>query len=216
MVGGSLINLRVNLIVWVIIILWFGANYQYYKLNNVIIIYILILSLSLLSSLTAQYAEFNIVIKDYLAAINLLKSNSTFIRIFSYRQHTFPGGHESARWRVNYLYHADSYVAAEKNVVSFDNYEAKRGYFPVIYKNNFNKFIEREELNLSDLKLLSGSYDNIHDPDYIIIILGFNEEDLLNKKEYVRSELKKNNYHQISSADKYNIVLVYQKNSAAN
>ena len=138
--SGSVIILRINLLLWVIIIFWLGANYRYYKPNNIFIIYIMIASLSLLSLVTVKYAEYNVLIKDYMLVSNFIKDNSTMVRIFSYKQNDFPGGEEGGHWRVNFLIHADSYIAAEKNVVSFNNYEAMMGYFPVLYKKSSNKF----------------------------------------------------------------------------
>jgi hypothetical protein len=211
--SGSVINLRINLLIWLVIILWLGANYRYYKPSNIFIIYIMIVSLSLLSFVTVKYAEYNVLIKDYMLASNFIKNNSTLVRIFSYKQNDFPSGKEGGHWRVNFLIHADSYIAAEKNVVSFNNYEAIMGYFPVLYKKSSNKFNGKSELNLEDLNLLSGMYYNTNDPDYIIIIFGLNEEKLDQKTKLSNAKLVNSNYHLIYSSNKYSVVRLYQKNS---
>ena len=205
-------NLRINLIVWIIIILWLGANYHYYKPKNIIIVYIMLVSLNILPFIMVKYAEYNGVIIDYMSVSDFIKSNSTFIRIFSHKSNNFPTGNAGGRWRVDYLYHADSYIAAEKNVVSFNNYEAVMRYFPVLYKKSSNKFIGKTDLSLDDLKMLSGLFDNKNDADYVIIILGLNENGLYQKEEIVNAQLSKNNYHLIYSANKYNIIKLYQKN----
>jgi hypothetical protein len=212
MAGGSAINLRINWLVWVIIILWLGANYHYYRPKNIIIVYIMIVSLNLLSFITVKYAEFNVFIKDYMLVSDFIKSNSTLIRIMSYDQNDFPSGKEGGRWRVNFLYHADGYIAAEKNVVTFNNYEAQLGYFPVLYKKSSNKFINKFSLKLDDLKLLSGLYYNKNDPDYIIIMMGLDEKNLYQQITSVNAQLINSNYHLIYNSNNYIIIQLYQNN----
>jgi hypothetical protein len=214
--GGSIINLRINLLVWIVMILWLGANYHYYRPKEIIIIYIMIVSLNLLTFITVKYAEYNVFIKDYMLVSNFIKNNSTMIRILSYKPNNFPSGNEGGHWRVNYLYHTDGYIAAEKNVVTFNNYEAMVGYFPVLYKKTSNKFIDKRELNLNDLQLLSGlSYDK-NDPDYIITIMGLKENQLDKKNNLINAQLKKKDYHLIYSSNQYSVMRLYQKNSLPN
>ncbi len=141
MYGGEFIKQRLNFYPFLAMILWFGA--QSYHINVKKIIYIVSVGISVivLGLHITKYAELNNYIEEYLSGTNLIESNTTLLPICFSKKGRTPDGRLISLKIMPFL-HAAGHIAAQKNVVTLNNYEANTGYFPILYRPNLNPYIQ--------------------------------------------------------------------------
>jgi len=129
--GGGVLNPRLALYPFFILILWFGnTNY-----NDTIKRYIVGASMAFaflfLAIHSVSYAKANKYIQQYVSSFDHIQKESTLLPL-CFKQKMI----DSANVKV--FLHLNNYVTTQKTVVSFDNYEAKTGYFPIKWKEELN------------------------------------------------------------------------------
>jgi hypothetical protein len=86
-----------------------------------------------------KYEKINTYLGEYVSGAHLVESNATLYPFcFSLWGHT-PDGHQISS-RVAAFVHAGAYIAAERSVVDFANYEANKTYFPIRYREGRNPY----------------------------------------------------------------------------
>ena len=89
---------------------------------------------------TIKYAELNDYLAEYVSGMHHIEENSTLLPLaFSPNGHA-PDG-RILSWRTRPFLHAAGYIAVERDVIEFTNYEAGRvGYFPTHFRKELNPY----------------------------------------------------------------------------
>jgi hypothetical protein len=170
--GGTGMHPRLLLYPYFMMILCFGVHlYSKIMKRNIIIVSICI-SLIFLGMHFKTYAELNPYIKKHLVNMNLIKMNSTLLPIcFSVKGRSSVG--EQLSQRVRPFLHLSSYIAAQRGVVEFNNYQACTDYFPIKYKENLNldNFIAESRIEdiPHDIDFMSYNKKTEGNIDYVLI-----------------------------------------------
>jgi hypothetical protein len=87
-----------------------------------------------------KYSELNDYLAEYLSGSHLIEPNKTLLPLaFDSRGHA-PDG-KALSLKVRPFLHASGYIAAQRHVVEFTNYEAGAyKYFPVLFRSNLNPY----------------------------------------------------------------------------
>ncbi|HKI32962.1 MAG TPA: hypothetical protein VKA46_14010 [Gemmataceae bacterium] len=137
MSGGSFLNTRLSLFVFLFLILWLGAHPLDPRLKRGVQAAAALVALGLLGLHTWAYAEFNTSLKEYVDVASRLKPGVTVLPLtFS---HQLQAGH-LGKAKVGAFRHAAAYLTLRGDVVELENYEANTGYFPVRYRPELNPF----------------------------------------------------------------------------
>ena len=140
MSGGGNIKQRLLLYPFFILILWFGAQSYHWIVKQRIQLVAVGITLMLLGTHTIQYAELNSYLEEYVSGMHLVEPNTTLLPLsFSNTGHTPDGKVLSGR--VKPFWHASGYIAAQKNVVVLNNYQAALDYFPIAYRSETSPFL---------------------------------------------------------------------------
>jgi hypothetical protein len=133
------ISHRMNLYIFLALILWFGAQLYDRRLKQGIQLMAAGIAVILLGLHTIKYAELNDYLKEYLSGLNLIESNTTLLPLsFSQQGHTPDGRILSLR--VSPFLHASGYIAAQRGIVDLANYEADSEYFPIVFRPELNPY----------------------------------------------------------------------------
>jgi hypothetical protein len=129
---GSFLNPRLALYPFFALILWFG-NISYSKIiRRYLVTASIALSLLFIAAHSVSYSKADGIIAKYIKSFDYIKNNSTLLPL-SFEPRIYPDS------KVLSLFHLGSYITTQKEVVSFDNYQAgKFRYFPVVFKNELN------------------------------------------------------------------------------
>ncbi len=139
MSGGSIIIPRLALYPYLALILGLGTCAWRGVFRRGIVVVAVILSISMLGLHTARYGELNDYLEEYLSGMDRIEDNTTLAPLcFSQRGHS-PDGRELSI-RVKCFMHAAGYIAAEKHLVEFTNYEANTKFFPVAFRPDLNPY----------------------------------------------------------------------------
>ena len=137
MAGGEFITERLNLFPYLALLLWFGAQKWDRIAKEIVRLTAIVLAIAMLASQALSYAAIDGQMNEYLSGMSLIEENSTLLPLcFS----PFGRGEDGKRLsgRVGIFLHAAGYIAAERRVVEFDNYEANTDYFPTIFRAERN------------------------------------------------------------------------------
>jgi len=135
--GGTYMNSRLALYPFFALILWLGAQ-SYRKIMKLKIIIVSVgITLALLGLHVKKYAELNPYITEYLSGMHLIESNTTLLPL-CFSPFGYSSSGRSLSRKVESFIHASSYIAAKRHVVEFNNYEAWKGHFPLIYRASLN------------------------------------------------------------------------------
>ena len=140
--GEFFLQSRLRLYPFLMLIPWFAAQSLDIKLTKIMkpIQGISVgMALILLSIFTTKYAELNNYLREYLSGVHLIESNATLLPLaFSYTGHAEDGRALSSK--VGPFHFAAGYIAAQRRIVTFDNYEANTSFFPVMFRPEVNPF----------------------------------------------------------------------------
>jgi len=141
MSGGSFIPVRLILFLLASLFFWLGLYIQREGEKMVIVIVSIVISLGLLISYGEKYQELNKYLEEYVSGADRIESNATLLTIcfspkgFSVDNtfHSFP--------RIRPFLHASGYIAAQRHVVAFTNYEAHTSYFPTRFRPDRDPYV---------------------------------------------------------------------------
>jgi hypothetical protein len=123
--GGTLVAERLSLFVYLLPLAWFTPRLPRFAQAT------LAVALAVTAILNAgfhlhHYRHYDRVIADFVSAVKPIAPNSTLLPLLFV--HDVHGSY------VSVIAHAVDYVAIEKHVTDFDNYEPRVPYFPIRYR----------------------------------------------------------------------------------
>ena len=139
MSGGAVINERLMLFPFLMLILWFGTAAWRGAARAGIQAAAVVLALALFGMHLQDYSRINESLEEYMSASELVEPRSTLLPLsFSHQGHTRQG--RVLTQRFGPFLHAGAYIAAERNLVDLKNYEATTGHFPVLYRPELDPY----------------------------------------------------------------------------
>lgn len=170
---------RLGLYPYLILIPWLAAQSYNIKINRIVHTtqgISVAIALVLLGVYSAKYAELNDYLHEYLSGMHLIESNTTLLPL-SFSHHGQAPDGRSLSFKVGSFHFASGYIAAERHVVSLDNYEANTGFFPVSFRPELNAYHHIMDFMRPPLKWASrGGVDFLSYPqrtggqvDYVLV-----------------------------------------------
>jgi len=139
MSGGAVINERLMLFPFLLLILWFGTAAWRGAARIGLQTAVALIALVLFGMHAQDYARVNDYLDEYLSAAEYIEPRSTLLALsFSHQGHTPQG--RALTQRFGPFIHASGYIAAQRSVVDLKNYEATTGHFPVIYRPELDPY----------------------------------------------------------------------------
>jgi hypothetical protein len=135
--GGSFLNTRLSLFVFLFLILWLGVHPFGPRLKRTVQAAAAVVSLALLGLHAWAYAEFNTHLAEFAAVEDRLPPGTTVLPL-TFAHKSEAGGLGQAK--VGAFRHAAAYLTLRGDVVELENYEANTTYFPVRYRPELNPF----------------------------------------------------------------------------
>jgi len=137
---GSFITDRLNLYPFFPLLLWFGVPSYLRGVKWGTMLVAVVITAASLGLHTLKYSELNNYLAEYLSGMHLIEPNKTLLPLaFDSRGHGPDGRVLSLKVRP--FLHASGYIAAQRHVVEFTNYEAGAyRYFPVLFRSNLNPY----------------------------------------------------------------------------
>jgi len=137
----GIITPRLNLYPFFVLIIWFGA-YPYHEIvKRTIILVTIAITLTSLGFLITKYAELNEYMEEYLSGQELIQPNTTLLPV-SFSSNGFSPDGKTLAIKAKPFLHASGYIAAEKKVVEFTNYEAGEfDWFPMVFREELNPYL---------------------------------------------------------------------------
>lgn len=143
--GGSLIHMRLNPFPYFMLILWFAGQKIPSTLKRTIQIVSIGLAACLLGIHTGKYVQLNNELKEYLSVTNRIEDGSTLLPLDVSTIRYHDSEHvlltRMGNVKVDPLAHASHYIAVERHVLPFDDYEATIGYFPVLFRPEKDPYV---------------------------------------------------------------------------
>ncbi len=138
---GSFITDRLNLYPFFALVLWFGVPSYLRSVKWGTMLVAVVITAASLGLHTLKYSELNDYLAEYLSGMHLIKPNKTLLPLaFDSRGHAPDGRVLSLKVRP--FLHASGYIAAQRHIVEFTNYEAGAyNYFPVLFRSNLNPYV---------------------------------------------------------------------------
>jgi hypothetical protein len=138
---GSFITDRLNLYPFFALVLWFGVPFYLKSVKWGTVFVAIVITAASLGLHTLKYSELNDYLAEYLSGMHLIEPNKTLLPLaFDSRGHAPDGRVLSLKVRP--FLHASGYIAAQRHVVEFTNYEAGAyNYFPVLFRSNLNPYV---------------------------------------------------------------------------
>ena len=138
---GSFITDRLNLYPFFALLLSFGVPSYLKSVKWGTVFIAIVITAAFLGLHTLKYSELNDYLAEYLSGIHLIEPNKTLLPLaFDSRGHA-PDG-KILSLKVRPFLHASGYIAAQRHVVEFTNYEAGAyTYFPVLFRSDLNPYI---------------------------------------------------------------------------
>ena len=130
----EIITPRLNLYPFFALIIWFGTYSYHETVKRTIALVTIAISLTSLGFLITKYAELDDYMKEYLSGQELIQPNTTLLPI-SFSSNGFSSDGKTLALKAKPFLHTSGYIAAEKNVVEFTNYEAGEfDWFPMVFR----------------------------------------------------------------------------------
>jgi hypothetical protein len=140
--GQFFLQTRLCLYPFLMLLPWFAAQAFDIKLQKIVTLMQGItvgIALLLLGIYSTRYVELNNYLREYLSGAHLIEPNTTLLPlVFSYTGQTKDG--QKLSHKIGPLHFASGYIAAQRGIVNFDNYEANTSFFPVMFRPALNPF----------------------------------------------------------------------------
>lgn len=140
MLGGAFMKQRLNIFPFFALMLWFGVQHYPVPLKWLIMVFCVGITITLLSLHMVQYAKLNSYLKEYISAASHIEPNTTLLPISYSQKGKTPEG-QLLSLKIRPFLHSAGYIAAQKNIVTLNNYEANTGYFPILFRPQLNPFV---------------------------------------------------------------------------
>lgn len=140
MIGGSFINHRLNLMPYLVGILWLGAQTYHRIARWVISGVVAVLSVVLCAYRFPKYTELNDYLEELMSVELYIERNTTFLPLIYSFQGLDPKGRLLST-RTGPFIHATGRIAANRNALELENYEANTGYFPILWRPEKNPYV---------------------------------------------------------------------------
>jgi hypothetical protein len=128
--GGDSVHGRVGLFVFLALAAWMATQVG---LRRLLLVAALVWTGAFLSVRLPRHAEMNEYFREYLSIGSVLPPSSTVLPLgYAPTGRRPDGSHLSAR--VLPFLHVSGYLAVERGIVDFLNFEADLGYFPITYR----------------------------------------------------------------------------------
>lgn len=138
--GGGMINQRLMLIPFIVIIFWF-VSVDLPKLISILASFAaIVVTIGLLTVRMPVHAKASDLTKDYLSAAAYIKPHTTVLPLSYNHYGTDRQGHNitSSIW---IFFHSLDYMGASRPLIMLGNYEAATNHFPLVWKPNKDPFI---------------------------------------------------------------------------
>ena len=172
--GGGMINQRLMLIPFIVIIFWF-ASVSYPKIISILAsIAAVVVTICLLAVRMPVHAKASDLTEDYLSASAYIKPYTTVLPLSYNHYGTDRQGHNitSSIW---IFFHSLDYMGAAQPLIMLGNYEAATNHFPLVWQPTKDPFIHLGKnegiestppcVNFDQYKQVSG--ENI---DYVLLL----------------------------------------------
>jgi len=160
--SGSFVSHRLMLFFYFFSLLWVGTNEVPKTIKLFSAPVFVILSLFTLVYHYRESANLNEEAKEYVSTANAIEEKSVVLPV---------------NYSVNWLHHnLSNYIAAKKNIIILDNYEAAKPHFPTMWKTGMNPYIIMNFSSLSQSCMAINQYEKITGQKIDFIIRwGFNQ-----------------------------------------
>jgi hypothetical protein len=178
MKGGGYIERRVMVFPYFLIILWFASQKYSAALRKNIVTFSVLFSVAILATNLYKTAVINEQIEEYLSGSENIEPYTTILPLVMGR----PGYAKNkgdlflTTLRIDPFLHITNHVATQRSLVMMADYEAKMGYFPILYRDELNPYVyidgnialaKYENVNFTDYEMRTGGRI-----DYILVWLG--------------------------------------------
>ncbi len=137
--GGGTTHDRVSLYVFLALVLWLAAQDLGIGLRRALVGASFAIAIGLVALRLPRYAEMNDHLREYLSAAPLLPGHATLLPIsFAHQGRRHDGA--TVSWRVEAFLHGGAYLAVDRGLLDFTNYEADLGYFPTRFRPEANPY----------------------------------------------------------------------------
>lgn len=167
--GGGGIELRMALYTWLTLVWWLAAQSYGKTLERAIAVGSVAFAAALLVLNSLSYSVLNDYLKEYLSAARFIEPGSTLLPLELTKSYERGAPIESLP--ADPFRHAAGYIAAQKHVVEFSNYEADADYFPTHFLASVNPYshIGDAETRPYKLDFLSYKQRTGVDVDYVLL-----------------------------------------------
>jgi len=133
------LNTRVLLLALFFILLLLSANSDLWNFRRGLGLSVFLISLLLITIHCLKYAELNDYLSEYLSASSHMESNTTLLPLSFADNGRTPEGQRLSLHVLPFL-HASGYILCTRHINTLDNYEAGTGYFPLIFREQYNPY----------------------------------------------------------------------------
>lgn len=113
----------------------------------------------------SRYQDLQAGLTEYRSAAPYLRPGSTLAPLEFARVGLRPSGRAGGSYLAAFS-HAASYLAVERNLVNYENYEAQTGYFPLVWRPNQERLSQRDSL---PQRLDTARHARTAAPDYVLV-----------------------------------------------
>jgi len=134
---GSVINARLLLYPYFILLIWLGTFHWRQTIQRIIVAVIIIVCGIQLSIVVHNYRQTNEYIGSYLSVSDLLEPGTVLLPL-SFYDNRSAGNDNLPGYRINPFIHLSSYLPLKTQLVQLGNYQAWFGCFPVQYRSQMD------------------------------------------------------------------------------
>jgi hypothetical protein len=205
MEGGGYIGRRIMAFPYFLMILWFASQEFSAVLKRSIVALSVLFSVVILFVNLYQTALINEQVEEFLSGADYIEPHTTILPLVMSR-YGYSEDDENLQMtsRIDPVSGAINHLARQRSLLMMANYEARVGYFPVMYRDELNPYTyidgkvmsaQNERINFSDYEKRTGGKGKI---DYILVWLG--------RKVITNEEFSQSIYRQVE--DKYELLYV--------
>jgi len=140
MSGGSYLSPRLMLFPFFGLILWFGAQSTKIIPKRAVVGAAVGIGFVFLALNSVKYSEIDSYLNEFVSGESHIEPEATLLPLIFSKEGRGPDG-KPLSLRISPFLHASGLIVAKNPVVDLDNYEAAKGYFPIVYRNEINPFV---------------------------------------------------------------------------
>ncbi len=169
MFGGGFARVRVLLFVVFVDLFWLTQFSYPRTLVRLTQFASISMALGLLVLDASAYSRLNPYLEEYVSAGSVIARDTSMLELSYSERGRTPDG-QRLSWRVSPFRHAGAYIGIDRRLALVDNYEAKTGYFPLVYKQGLNPYDWTDALDDAPCIDLDGYVSASHRPiNYIVV-----------------------------------------------